>query len=237
LAGLFAGARRTALLADRFAVFLAGARLATFVADVLREILPTGDLATLVAGAFRTAFLVDVLVVFFRAFSVVTFAVEVVLRTGVGVALSAGRGVLPFTMPFRVLLAEKRTPFDAAIFTGAPVCGLRPMRAPRCVGLKRPKPTTETRRPERTSLMTVWTTALTAFSASRFVNDVVVLIASIRPDLFTAVLLRVAESQQSKKVFASRSSICAAKACWRARFRARLHDGNCVVMGPTRTSE
>jgi hypothetical protein len=57
------------------------------------------------------------------------------------------------------------------------------------------------------------------------------LIASIRPDLFTAVLLRVAESHQSKKVFASRSSICAAEGYWRARFRARLHDANCVTTG------
>jgi len=34
----------------------------------------------------------------------------------------------------------KRMPFDAAILTGWPVLGLRPVRALRCVGLKLPKP-------------------------------------------------------------------------------------------------
>jgi len=78
------------------------------------------------------------------------------------------------------------------------------------------------------------TDAWTTCAVSQFVNDVVVLIASIKPDLLTAVLLRVAESHQSKKVLPSRSSICAADGCRRARFRARLHDDNCVVIGGRR---
>jgi hypothetical protein len=54
------------------------------------------------------------------------------------------------------------------------------------VGLKLPNPATTTRRPDRTSLATTWTSALTASSASRFASDVVLLTASISPDLFTA---------------------------------------------------
>jgi putative acetyltransferase len=178
-AGDFAGARRTALLADCFAVFLAGARFAAVLAGERLTIFATGLLAVFFAGALRTAFLVDLLAAFLRAFLAAGFAAVF------GGALSAGSGALPFTIPFSVLLAEKRTPLAAAIFTGAPVCGLRPMRAPRCVGLKLPNPTTATRRPLRTSLTTVWTNALTASSASRLVNDVALLIASIRSDLFT----------------------------------------------------
>jgi len=169
-AGDVAGARRTALLADRFALFLAGARFAATVAGERLTIFASGPRAVLVAGAFRTAFVAAGLAAFFF---------------GATLTLKARSGVLPFTMSFRVVLAEKRTPLAAAILTGAPVCGLRPIRAPRCVGLKLPNPTTATRRPLRTSLTTAWTNALTASSASRRVSDVVSLIASIRPDLFT----------------------------------------------------
>jgi hypothetical protein len=48
---------------------------------------------------------------------------------------------------------------------------------------------------------------LTASSASRFANDVVLLTASISPDLFTAPPPEM-QSQQSKKVFAAKASIC-----------------------------
>jgi putative acetyltransferase len=167
LAGEFAGARRTALLADRFALFLAGARFAACVAGERLTILGTGPPGDVSAEARRAGVVVDFPAVFLSD------------------VLGAGRESLPLTMAFRVLLGAKRTPFDAAILTGAPVCGLRPMRAPRCVGLKDPNPETTTRRPPRTSLTTAWTNALTASSDSRFVSDVVALIASIRSDLFT----------------------------------------------------
>jgi hypothetical protein len=85
------------------------------------------------------------------------------------------------------------------------------IRLPRCVGLKRLTPPKSAQRAAPPSFTTVWTDAFIALPVCQFVNDVVVLIASIRPDLLTAVLLRVAESHQSKKVFASRSSICAAE--------------------------
>jgi hypothetical protein len=174
LAGLLTGARRTALLADRFAVFLAGARFAAVAAGKRLTIFAVVVLAILVAGALRTVLVVDVVADFFRALVVV----------GVD-SFNAGSGALPLTTLLSVLLDEKRTALDAAIFTGAPVCGLRPIRAPRCVGLKLPNPTMETRRPARTSLTTERIKALTASCASRVVNDVVLLIASIRPDLFT----------------------------------------------------
>jgi putative acetyltransferase len=173
LAGLFTGARRTALLADRFAVFLAGARFAAVMAGERLTIFAVGCLAVVVAGALPTVFLVDVFADFLRIF------------VPLDVLCGADNADLPFTTLFSVLLAENRTDLEAAIFTGAPVCGLRPTRAPRCVGLKLPNPTTDTRRPARNSLTTLYSNALTASSESRFVNVVVLLIASIRPDLFT----------------------------------------------------
>jgi hypothetical protein len=99
---------------------------------------------------------------------------------------NAGGAALPFRMSLSIPLAAKRTPCVAEMLTGAPVRGLRPIRAPRCVGLKLPKPATTTRRPDRTSFETTWTNAFTASSASRFANDVVFVTASISPDLFTA---------------------------------------------------
>jgi hypothetical protein len=48
---------------------------------------------------------------------------------------------------------------------------------------------------------------LTASSASRFANDVVFVTASISPDLFTAPPPEM-QSQQSKKVFETKASIC-----------------------------
>jgi hypothetical protein len=185
LAGLFAGARRTALLADRFAVFLAGARVVALLAGARLTTLPTGLRADALAGDLRIAVLVDFLAAFFRAFLAAGVVALAAFLAGAGEAFSAGRGALPLTLLFSVLLAEKRTPLDAATFTGAPVCGLRPIRAPRCVGLKLPNPTTTTRRPARISVTTEWSNALTASSDSRFVNVVVLLIASIKPDLFT----------------------------------------------------
>jgi putative acetyltransferase len=105
---------------------------------------------------------------------------------GLGAIFGSARADLPLTTSLKVELAPKRTPLEAAIFTGAPVCGLRPVRAARRVGLKLPKPTTATRRPLLTSLMIVWTNALTASSASRFASEVDLLTASISSDLFTA---------------------------------------------------
>jgi hypothetical protein len=95
---------------------------------------------------------------------------------------------LPFTTDLNVELGEKRTPLDAAMRTAAPVWGLRPVRAARRVGLKLPNPTTDTFRPAFTSLMIVYTTALTAFSASRLESAAAFTTASTSSDLFTDTL-------------------------------------------------
>jgi hypothetical protein len=80
----------------------------------------------------------------------------------------------------------KRMPFEAAIFTGAPVRGLRPVRALRCVGLKLPKPYRVTFCPDRTWSSIVPTKASTASSACRLDSPVVFAISSINWDRFNA---------------------------------------------------
>lgn len=107
--------------------------------------------------------------------------------------LTAGSEALPFSTSLKVVLGPKRTPRDAAMRTGAPVWGFRPMRAARRVGLKLPKPTIETFRPALTSAITALMKALTAASASRLASDVVLLMESISSDLFTATSFSVAE--------------------------------------------
>jgi hypothetical protein len=196
----------TAFLADRFIAFLAGGRPAAFLADFLaaflagaRVVFLTGARPTTFFDArpvvLVTAFLVEIFVVLVATVFVAFFAFVVadlfaVLLAepfaGDGAGLGTGSTALPFRTSLSIALAAKRTPCDAETLTGAPVRGFRPMRAPRCVGLKLPKPATTTRRPDRTSLETTWTSAFIAFSASRFANDVVLLTASISPDLFTA---------------------------------------------------
>jgi len=197
-----AGDRPAAFLADFCVAFLAGARV----------VFLTGARPTTFFGArpavLLTAFLVEFLVALVATLFVVlvvAFFAAVLAATldGLGAAtcfaaalddffagafdtFSAGGAALPFRMSLSIPLAAKRTPRVAEMLTGAPVRGLRPMRAPRCVGLKLPNPATTTRRPDRTSFETTWTIAFTASSASRFANDVVLVTASISPDLFTA---------------------------------------------------
>jgi len=207
-----AGGRPAAFLADGLAAFLAGARLAAFLAGArpttffvarpvalratfLVETLLAVFLATFLMAAFLVAAFLGAafLVAAFlgAAFLVAAFpgaAFLVLFRAALlaGDALGAGSVALPLRTSFNIALAANRTPRAAAMLTGAPVCGLRPIRAARRVGLKLPKPATTTRRPDRTSLETTWTSALTASSASRFASDVVLLTAAISPDLFTA---------------------------------------------------
>jgi hypothetical protein len=196
----------TAFLADRFIAFLAGARPAAFLADFLaaflagaRVVFLTGARPTtcfearpaVVLTAFLVEFLVTLVATLFVAFLVAFLATVLVdflaaFFAGDGDTLGAGSAALPLSTSLSIALAAKRTPRDAEMLTGAPVRGFRPRRAPRCVGLKLPKPATTTRRPDRTSFETTWTSAFTAPSASRFANDVVLLTASISPDLFTA---------------------------------------------------
>jgi hypothetical protein len=256
-----AGARPAAFLADCFAAFLAGARV-VFLTGARPTTFFDARPAVLLT-AFRVEFLVALLATLFVVL-VVAFLGAVLAATRAGrfaagrfaVALddffaggfdtfSAGGATFPFRMSLSIPLAAKRTPRDAEMLTGAPVRGLRPMRAPRCVGLKLPNPATTTRRPDRTSFETTWTSAFTASSASRFANDVVLVTASISPDLFTAPPPEM-QSQQSKKVLETKASICViARHAERARarghaqglqqrnsaWRTDLHDTTAPIVG------
>ncbi|HEY5024289.1 MAG TPA: hypothetical protein VII76_04870 [Acidimicrobiales bacterium] len=198
-----AGARPAAFLADFFAAFLAGARVVfltgarpTTFFDARPAVLLTAFWVEILVALVATLFVVLV-VAFFAAVLAATldgrFAAAFFFAAalddffaGADNTFSAGGAALPLRMSLSIPLAAKRTPRDAEMLTGAPVRGLRPMRAPRCVGLKLPNPAITTRRPDRASFETTWTSALTASSASRFANDDVLLTASISPDLFTA---------------------------------------------------
>ena len=84
----------------------------------------------------------------------------------------------------------KRTPLAAAIFTGVPVCGLRPIRAAREVGLKMPNPEIDTLFPALTSLITAPNNAFSAASAVRRSTPASSLTRSTSSDLFTATSWR-----------------------------------------------
>jgi pyrimidine deaminase RibD-like protein len=77
------------------------------------------------------------------------------------------------------------TPLDAAILTGSPFWGLRPVRALRAVGLKVPKPKIETFSPERAAATTDSANALTAASACLRSRPAAAATASTSSDLFT----------------------------------------------------
>ena len=186
----FAGGRPAAFLADCLAAFLAGARVAAFLAGARPTtffVARPAVCAAFVAEALVTPLAAVAVLPDDRVLTVLPAALPAALPAErAAIPFGAASGALPLRTSFNEALAANRTPREAATRTGAPVCGLRPMRAVRWVGLKLPNPASTTRRPDLTSLDTMWSTALTACSASRFASDVVNVTASIRPDLFTA---------------------------------------------------
>src|SRR5947199_311711 len=98
---------------------------------------------------------------------------------------------LVFSADLKAAAGAKRTPLDAAIFTGAPVCGLRPVRAARDVGLKVPNPKMLTRLPALVSAITASRNTETADSACFFSSPVLLATSSTNSDLFTATSWRL----------------------------------------------
>jgi len=173
----------TAFLAGRFAAFLAGGRPAAFLADGLVAFLAGARFAAFLAGARPTTFFVARRAATGAAFRVETLVAALVgaflaaVRPAVFLtpaflvaargdaafltpaeddedAFGAGSDAFPLRTSLSIALAANRTPRAGPMLTGAPVWGLRPIRAARRVGLKLPKPATTTRRPERTSCET-----------------------------------------------------------------------------------
>ena len=102
----------------------------------------------------------------------------------------------------------KRTPLDAAILTGAPVWGLRPIRAARALGEKVPKPKIATLLPALVSAMTDSVTAATAASACFLSSPVLLATASTSSVLFTGTSWRCwGSSLIYKRFWSCRSSI------------------------------
>jgi hypothetical protein len=104
-------------------------------------------------------------------------------------AALAGAAFLAAPLAFRAALngepGAKRTLLEAAIFTGAPVCGLRPVLAAREVGVKTPNPSNDTLSPLFTVEMMPSSTASTADVAAFFSSDDADATWSMSSDLFT----------------------------------------------------
>lgn len=88
-------------------------------------------------------------------------------------------------MSFRALPALKEGTLAAAIWIGAPVCGLRPVRAARSFTLKEPKPTSATELPDFKDEAMASVIASIARAAAAFGKSAVSATASINSDLFT----------------------------------------------------
>src|SRR5437868_4534435 len=104
--------------------------------------------------------------VFFAVFAAVLLTV-VFLAVDLLAAVFADDAFLPprvLSASLKALAGVNRTLLDAAIFTGSPVCGLRPMRAARAVGLNVPNPKMLTRLPALASAITASNNAVTAVS-------------------------------------------------------------------------
>jgi hypothetical protein len=103
-----------------------------------------------------------------------------------------------------VLKAEEGvnfTPFDAAILTGTPVRGLRPVRAARAVGVNVPNPKIDTLLPPLVSDFTALMKASTALSARRLSSPVAPATDSTSSLRFTATSWRAWGSSCNKRCF------------------------------------
>ena len=118
------------------------------------------------AGAFLAAAL---RVVFFAGGTGTTFLWVCCLPGSVECTLRV-QGILrtQFTADLKPAAAENFTPFDAAIWIVAPVCGLRPSRAARCDFWNEPKPGRATLSPAATASTTDPRAAVRMSSTSFF---------------------------------------------------------------------
>jgi hypothetical protein len=174
-AGDFLAVRRFAgdfLAADFFTVRrFAGFRAAVFLAATRR--LAGLRAVVFLATDFRA-------VRFFAGGTVTTFLLGWLEQD----PLSVERSYL-FTADLKAAPAENFTPFDAAIWTGSPVRGLRPVRAARDDCEKEPKPGSVTLSPDATAPCTASMTAFNARSASALLNPACSEMFSTSSDLFT----------------------------------------------------
>jgi hypothetical protein len=101
-------------------------------------------------------------------------------------APSEGAGLYQeFTASFSALPALKDGTLAAAIWIGAPVCGLRPVRAGRSLTLNEPNPTSDTELPDFSDAAIASVMASIARAAAAFGKSAVTATASINSDLFT----------------------------------------------------
>lgn len=141
----------------------------------------------LLEAAFAVVFLAAVFVVV--ALAAVFFAAVLVV-VALAVVFFAAVFLLAVFFEFRASLkaeaGAKRTAIDAGILTGVLLCGLRPIRAARDLGVNVPNPKTDTFSPDLVSAITVSVNAFTAASACFRSSPVSAATASTSPVLFTA---------------------------------------------------
>ena len=126
-----------------------------------------------------------------------------------------------FTADLKAAPAENFTPFDAAIWTGSPVRGLRPVRAARDDREKEPKPGSVTLSSFATAACTESMSAFNARSASALLSPAPSAMLSTSSDLFTLASEMCACSQEVERIYDDTSSISSTRA-------ARLHDDDDV---------
>ena len=182
-----------------FAVLL---RAVDFLAVDLRAVLFLA-VDFLFAGLFLAADF------FFAGLTVAAFRQRLALRVAVAFegdvlfdeAFRAGAALFPTVPPllfrnsFHEELAENLTALEAGILTAAPVRGLRPLRAFRCVTENAPSSGHDTLSPDRTAPRSTSLKALSTRSASAFATP-----ASLATLSRSSVLFNVAtDSQRMKK--------------------------------------
>jgi hypothetical protein len=203
-------------------LFLAGARLTDLVAFAVERVAFVAAEALLVVVFFAAvvvlfavvrravgldaAFLTGVMFVvssvqrFLVALAGDFFAGAVFFARPVFLAGAAFLAAVAFFVPprefredLKAAAGAKRTPLDAAILTGAPVCGLRPIRAALDVGVNVPNPKIETLVPALASAITESTKAETAASACLFSRPAVPATLSMSSVRFTATSCVIGE--------------------------------------------
>ena len=119
----------------------------------------------------------------------------------------AGARTYLFTADLKAAPAENFTPFDAAIWTGSPVRGLRPVRAARDDRENEPKPGRVTLSSFATAPCTASMSAFNARSASALLSPAPSAMLSTSSDLFTLASEMCACSKEVERIYDRTSSI------------------------------
>ena len=141
-----------------------------------------------------------------------------------------------FTADLKAAPAENFTPFDAAIWTGSPVRGLRPVRAARDERENEPKPGSVTLSSFATAPCTASMSAFNARSASALLSPAPSAMLSTSSDLFTLASEMCACSKEVERIYVGTSSISTSRGRTKFTSTNRHTFFDVVAFGVTRFS-